>query len=233
MSVFDDRALRAQAQGVMWSAYFLATAGMVVGVGRLFQPGPPWTSALLGLAPLSLAAVAIAPELFEFTWRGGNRRINPYLAAPALFAMMIGLAQQVESYVLPLAGALVGAGVFLALSLIGRSRPGIASPLTMQFIVALAGAGLGYATVAMADVDFDKSTPVTLQVTVLDKYTTHGRSSTGYHLRLPPFAMRTKPSSISVSSATYTALNPGDQVCVLEHAGALGLPWFTAKTCGT
>jgi hypothetical protein len=34
-----------------------------------------------------------------------------------------------------------------------------------------------------------------------------------------------------VGYGAYAALRPGDRVCVLEHHGAIGLPWVTARLC--
>ena len=67
---------------------------------------------------------------------------------------------------------------------------------------------------------------------VLDKYITRSRSSTTYHLQVPPFAGRRAPSTVTVPYAAYAALSPGDRVCIAEHRGAIGLPWVSARLCG-
>jgi hypothetical protein len=107
----------------------------------------------------------------------------------------------------------------------------LTSPLTYQITMAVLGAAVGYGAVVALDVDYDGSPPATLPVPVLDKYVTRGRNSTTYHLRVPPFGARRRPSSVTVQYATYVALNPGDQACVLEHPGAIGVPWVTARLC--
>jgi hypothetical protein len=230
MSVIDDGGA-ARAASARLAGYGLAAAATGALFARYFYPGPTFTTALLLLSLGALAFAALAPELFEMTWRGGWRGMSPFIGAPSLFVFFVGLVTQVEDVVLPLAGAAAGAAALMLLSLKTRARPGLGNPLVMQAMVTVCGAALGYGAVVLADVDFDKSTPASLQVQVLDKYVTHGRSSTAYHLRLPPFANRTKPSSVTVSRRTYQALNPGDTACVLEHRGALGLKWIAARAC--
>jgi hypothetical protein len=110
-------------------------------------------------------------------------------------------------------------------------RPGLTSPLTFQIMAALLGAAVGYGAVVALDVDYDGSPPAVLSEPVIDKYVTTSRSSVRYHLRVPPFADRKAVSSLNVDGVTYRALKPGDMVCVLEHHGAIGLPWITARLC--
>jgi hypothetical protein len=110
-------------------------------------------------------------------------------------------------------------------------RPGLSSPITFQIMVAALGAALGYGAVVALDVDYDLSPPAVLPVQVLDKYITSSRSGVRYHVRVPPFAARKAVSSLNVDGVTYRTLQPGQVVCVLEHRGAIGLPWATARLC--
>ncbi len=230
MTLVDDGGARAGAIA-RWAGYGLAAAGTAAGVARILQPETVWSTLTLTLGFAVLALGALAPELFEIRLRRGGHNVNPLLGLPALLAFVMGVALQVEDITLPAAGALVGAGIVLVLTLQGRTRPGLRNPLGMQLILTTAGAMFGYGAVVLADIDYDRSAPQTLQVQVLEKYVTHGRSSTTHHLRVPPFASRKKESSVTVDRRTYAALNAGDLVCVVEHKGALGLPWFTARTC--
>jgi hypothetical protein len=191
-----------------------------------------WSGVLLIAAVVGLAVVVHAPEAFETRWRGGARRLNPLVGAPAYLLFFIALTDQVDDLTLPVAGAAVGAAVLLMISMRGLKRAGLASPLTYQIMMAVLGAAVGYGAVISLDVDYDGSPPAVLSVPVLDKYVTRGRNSTTYHLRVPAFGARRGPSSVTVQYAAYLALNPGDQVCVLEHRGAIGLPWVTARLCG-
>jgi hypothetical protein len=211
--------------------YGAAALGVAATVMRLVQPGPLWSAVLLVTAVASLAAMVRAPEAFVTRYRGGRRGINILVGAPAAILFFIGITDQVDDITLPVAGAAVGVAVMLMVSMRGLGRPGLASPLTYQIVMAVLGAAAGYGALVALDVDYDGSPPAVLPVPVLDKYLTHGRNSTGYHLRVPPFADRKTVSSLNVDAATYRALQTGDQVCVLEHRGAIGLPWVTARLC--
>jgi hypothetical protein len=215
--------------------YGAAAVGTAALLMRVIQPGPVWTAVLLLAAFASLTAVVRAPEAFEMNYRrrfgGETRGVNILVGAPAAFLFFIGLTDQVDDITLPVAGAAVGAAAMLMVSMRALDRSSLASPLTYQVMMAVLGAAAGYGALVALDVDYDGSAPAILPVPVLDKYVTHGRSSTTYHLRVPPFADRRAASSLTVNAATYRALNAGDMVCVLEHRGAIGLPWVTARLC--
>lgn len=214
-----------------WIGYGLAGVGTAAVLLRVIQPGPVWSAVLLIAAVLGLAVVVRAPEAFETRYRGGARRLNVLVGAPAAFLFFIAITDQVDDITLPVAGAAVGAAVLLMASMRALDRPGLASPLTYQIMMAVLGAAAGYGAVVALDVDYDGAPPAVLSAPVLDKYVTTSRSSVRYHLRVPPFADRKAASSLNVDGATYRALEPGDMVCVLEHHGALGLPWVTARLC--
>lgn len=211
--------------------YGAAAVGTAATVMRLIQPGPLWSAVLLVAALAALAAAVRAPEAFEIPYRGGRRRINFLVGAPAAFLFFIGITDQVDDITLPVAGAAVGAAAMLMVSMRGLGRPGLASPLTYQIVMAVLGAAVGYGGVVALDVDYDTSPPAILSEPVLGKYTTSSRSGLRYHLRVPPFADRKAISSLNVDAAAYGSLQTGDRVCVLEHRGAIGLPWVTARLC--
>jgi hypothetical protein len=211
--------------------YGAAAVGTAALLMRAVQPGPLWTAVLLITAFASLAVVVRAPEAFEMRYRGGTRGINIMVGAPAAFLFFIGITDQIDDITLPVAGAAVGVAVMLMVSLRGLGRPGLSSPLTYQITIAVLGAAVGYGALVSLDVDYDGSPPAVLPVQVLDRYVTYGRHSTAYHLRVPPFAGRKSASSLKVDAATYRSLQTGGWVCVLEHRGAIGLPWVTARLC--
>jgi hypothetical protein len=231
MSVSEPGGVEMDVGTLRWIGYGLAAAGTAATILRVVQPGPLWSGVLLIAAVMGVAVVVRAPEAFETRWRGGSRRLNPLVGAPAYFLFFIALTDQVDDLTVPVAGAAVGAAILLMVSMRGLGRPGLTSPLTYQIMMAILGAAAGYGAVVALDVDYDGSPPAVLTVPVQDKYFTTSRSSTTYHLRVPPFGDRKKPSSINVNRATYSALRPGDEVCVLEHKGAIGLPWVTARLC--
>jgi hypothetical protein len=231
MSVLQQGVALRGGSTVRWAGYALVVAGTAAALAKVFQPGPIWSTTVLVIAISALVVIAKAPEVFETTWRGGARRLNPLIGAPAALLFLVELPAQVDAVTLPLAAAALGAAALLLVSIRGSSRPGLASPISFQITLTIFGAALGYGGVVAADVDYDRSPPAIVPVQVLDKFATHGRSSTTYHLRVPPFASRKALSSLTVSYATYSALRPGDLVCVLEHRGAIGLPWVTARLC--
>lgn len=214
-----------------WIGYGLAAVGTAAVLMRVIQPGPAWSAVLLIAAVGGLAVVVRFPEAFETRYRGGTRRLNVLVGAPAALLFLIAITDQVDDIALPVAGAAVGAAVLLMASMRALGRPGLASPLTYQITMAVLGAAAGYGALVALDVDYDGSRPAILAAPVLEKYVTTSRSSVSYHLRVPPFGNRKAVSSLKVDAATYRALKPGDMVCVLEHHGALGLPWVTARLC--
>ena len=232
MSVSQPGDLLPEVAAARWIGYGLAALGLAVFVARLVQPGALWTSVLLAIAVFCLAVMVRAPEAFETRWRGGGRRLNPLVGAPAFLLFFVALSDQVDDVTLPVAGAAVGAAVLLMASARALGRPGLTGPLAFQIISALLGAAIGYGAVVALDVDYDVSSPAVLPVSVLDKYITTSRSSVSYHVRVPAFGARRTASSLKVDRSTYASLNPGAQVCVLEHRGAIGLPWVTARLCG-
>ncbi len=231
MSVSESSDALPEVSTLRWVGYGLAGLGVAVFVARLMQPGSLWTSVLLIIAVFSLGIMLRAPEAFETRWRGGGRRLNPLVGVPAFLLFFVALTDQVDDITLPVAGAAVGAAVLLMASSRALGRPGLTSPLAFQIIAALLGAAIGYGALVALDVDYDGAPPAVLPVPVLDKYITTSRSAVGYHLRVPAFGARRTVSSLKVDRPTYDALNPGAQVCVLEHRGALGLPWVTARLC--
>ena len=124
------------------------------------------------------------------------------------------------------AGALLGCGGGL---LVWR-RPGVAGPWQMMIVLGLIGAGLGYGAPGMIDTRFDTAQPQQFRATVSAMHISRGKS-TSYYLSLTPWGPRTGPSDVSVSSSLYNQLNPGDEVCIALHAGALGVPWFAVAQC--
>jgi hypothetical protein len=101
----------------------------------------------------------------------------------------------------------------------------------MMISIAVIGGLYGYGAAVVADVQLDPAPATPIQAPVLEKYVTHSKSSTNYHVRLPPWGPRTRPDSVDVSRSTYFELQVGDPLCILEHPGALGLAWFTTGVC--
>ena len=230
MSAVEDGSDATPRWQVQLVGYGLVAAGLGLGVADILWPDPLTAAALLLAAPAALLVGASAPEAFEVRWRQ-SRGLNPVLGAPATFVLVLGLVRQLVDPTLALVVGAVSAAALAGLGFGARNRPELQGPLTLMLVLAVCGALYGYGATVILDVQLDPSAPVVVQAPVLEKFVTHGRSSTAYHLRLGPWGARTTPNVVDVSSATYGTLAPGDVACVIEHPGALGLAWFTVRTC--
>ena len=111
MSVSEQGVAWPEVGALRWAGWGLAAAGTAATLMRAFEPGPLWSGALLVAAVLGLAVVTKAPEAFETRYRGGARRLNPLVGAPAACLFFIGMTAQVDALTLPVAGAAVGAAM--------------------------------------------------------------------------------------------------------------------------
>jgi hypothetical protein len=125
-----------------------------------------------------------------------------------------------------------------------------ATPVTLAYLAAFATASGGgaarrgsllavlfftglysYALVAVSDTLGDQGATSSYSAQVLGKHESHGRS-TSYTLTLAPWGSQQQTSSVGVSSATYRAVVPGDEVCIQQHPGNLHIPWYRVEACG-
>jgi len=102
--------------------------------------------------------------------------------------------------------------------------------LTAVAVVLIALCGYGLGLVALGNTYFDTAPGHDYRVAVLDKYESHGRS-TSYHLTLAPWGPRTGPQRMQVSAALYRAVTRGGDVCVHQGPGALRASWYEVKAC--
>jgi hypothetical protein len=92
-------------------------------------------------------------------------------------------------------------------------------------------AAYGYGAVVLGNSELDAAAGRNYRVEVLAMHYSHGSRSTTYYLTLAPWGPRTRPEDVSVARNLYSATRPGEQVCVHQGAGALGIGWYVVKTC--
>lgn len=230
MSTVDDASPTASRWPIQVICYALTAAGLALGIADILRPDPATAAALLLVAPLALLVAASAPEAFEVRLRV-SKILNPLLGVPTVIVLVMALVRQLVDPTWAIVSGVVGATTFLAMGFFARARPGLQSPAAMMFLLAVSGGLYGYGAIVLADVQFDMSPTTVIHVPVTGKFLTYGRDSTGYHLRLAPWGARTTPNEVEVPHAAYDALRPGALACIIQHPGALGLAWFTARTC--
>lgn len=210
--------------------YALVIVSAVFGIVALFERAAPLAAADIVLAIATVLVMLWAPELFEISGRRKTRGMNPIFMAPAGLVLLAGVENDFVDiaplFVAAAAGALLACGV----ALLSWRRPGVAGPWQFMILVGLIGGALGYGAPAMVDIRFDASQPQPFRSIVSSTHVSHGRS-TSYHLSLAPWGPRTTASDVSVSSSFYNQINPGAEVCIGLHGGALSIPWFVVHLC--
>jgi hypothetical protein len=224
-----------------WTGYGLAALSVVVFLACIVLRAPSLAIVLLAIAVVSLVVVFRAPEAFETLGPGRGkglnltipdsttRGFNLLVGAPTFLLGFFAMGAQFEDYTVPIAGALVGAIVLLVVGMVALSRSVMDSPIWFLMVAFVMGAIIGYSALAIVNALFDGSPPVTLSAPVLDGYVNYStrapREPIGYHLHIAPYGARRGASWLSVSHDVYAAHQPGSEVCLIEHRGAVGLPW--------
>ena len=230
MSTVEDASPTASRWQIQLICYGLTAAGVVLGIADMVRPDPLTAAALLLVAPLALLIAASAPAAFEVRL-GLSKILNPLLGVPTVLVLVMALVRQLVDPTWAVVSSAVGAAMFLALGFAARVRPGLQSPIAMMVLLAVSGGLYGYGAIVLADVQFDTSPTTVVQAPVTGKFLTYDLPSTHYHLRLAPWGARTTPNEVEVPHAVYDALGPGALACIVQHPGALGLAWLTARTC--
>lgn len=151
----------------------------------------------------------------------------PILAGFALLIRASGL-HFISNQPLLIIAAPIALGYMAAFAAAGNrglSRPGLL--LGILFFVGL----YSYSLAMVADTLGDHGDVQTYSAQVLGKHISSGRS-TSFYLQLAPWGPKTEPSQVSVSSSTYRAVTPGDEVCLQLHPGNLHAPWYRLAACG-
>jgi len=233
MSIVDEREPGFSPLQIRVAGYVVTGLAVAAGIAAIFVKTQLVTATDLALALASIVFPVWAPELFEITTRSRGRTgrgANPFMLIPALLAFMAALMNDFASVQPLLIGAAAGVAVAGGIAWLRRMRPGVAGPIQLVVLAAMAGGLLGFGAPALIDVRFDGAPAQPYRATVASMYVSHGKSTT-YNLRLAPWGPMAQSGSVQVSSALYSALNPGDQVCVAWHGGALSIPWYVLRQC--
>ncbi len=206
-----------------------------LGIIGLLVPG----AALLSSHPALIAALLAMPWLA--LWLA--RRLNPAASAdegegttvlgdffPALFMSAIGLTvialkmSNLEDWLKIIAPAVAAAVVMLALV-------AWAVPRMFRHPAALAAMGpflfiYAASTLAIANLYLDTAAPNDVVLDVTGKFTKPTRSGTLHYLLVLPWHSTKPADEVKVNAGFYQFIQPGQQVCIHNHAGAFGLPWY-------
>ena len=219
---------------VAWTGYGLSGISCVLSFLDQYKPNP-WVALVLLILPLVVMALLLqSPLSFEISQRrnGISRRtVNYGLAAPfGLLLVANTFHAQVEP-LWPLFPAAFAGLAMLATTWTLKDRQALARPNSLVLLATVCGAVYGYAATSLADIQFDTSPGVTVPVEVIDQSRSCGRSCR-YQLKLAAVGGRLQPGWVDVSSYLYYRVRAGDTVCMINHPGALTLPWYTTGLCG-
>jgi hypothetical protein len=85
----------------------------------------------------------------------------------------------------------------------------------------------GYAATLQLNFVLDRSPDTVFRSVVAGKTHTKGN----WRLQIQPWGLEQETRKISVPPKLFKAVQPGDAVCMVQRAGALGIAWYTAQAC--
>jgi hypothetical protein len=230
MSIVEDGGSRVSPGLTRAIGYALMALAAAAAIWNLAAPGATAALAAIVLTAAAIAIPAATPELFEVKGRWGGRGFNGLALLPPMFVAVSGVQVSLVDSLVPWIAAAAGAVAGVTIGLVQMSRPGIVGRGQLLLVQALAVGAFAFGATSVADARFDPSDGSAARTTVADKYVGHGRS-TSYNLKLAPWGPVSDVRTVSVSSTTYDALNPGDPVCLTLHPGGLGLAWYVLADC--
>ena len=77
----------------------------------------------------------------------------------------------------------------------------------------------------------DVSKPALHEVQVIDKYITHSKNGTAYHIRVDAWDVRSPYYRFTVPSAEYDRIRPGTPCTVTTKTGLFGFEWILSHVC--
>jgi hypothetical protein len=217
-----------------WRASALVLVTAVLCLWSLFTGDPPLpvliaTAAMPWLA--MLMARAEAPSRLV-----GRRRKNLVAAVMlpglAVGVVAFGMEEVAVDWRIPLIVALaLGAPItVLADAALHGSRV-IRGRAVTSLVIFCCMSVYAYGGLSLANARFDMASPERFRAAVLEKRITHGRYSTHWHLRLPPWGPQAEPSEAEVRASVYRAVAVGNSVCIDLHRGAFGIAWYIVERC--
>jgi hypothetical protein len=212
---------------------FLTWATGFAAVWGWFYPRPyPLVILLLSaIPPIAIYAGLRAKGVYQFD--GKRNDVRPSLAAPIIVPGLILSLRAISDFSFLrwqqlLSPILVVAVTMTALLAAADPKSGKQRWLILAtlFLAVAYGGGV----TAMADALLDRSAPQVLQVEVLHKHISSGRSTTWY-LHLAPWGPQDHAEDVSVSRSLYSSVQTGQIVCVYLYPGTLKIPWFQVARC--
>ena len=221
-----EKTLRRIAGGLSFAAYGLGFASFFE---RDASHALTW--ALIALPWVAILLVAKFAPFYRF---GGPRNspipdLTLALIGPGFF-LMLGVLRSVVpvGWEGPLCLSVLGSAM-LAGAAFWRD-PWLKQHRGIAVVLLLLCCSYGYGAGMQINALLDGSTPQTYRVVVTAKHVSHGKS-TSYHLSLAPWGPRASGQDLMVPYSRYAVLKPGDTVCMLLRAGALGVAWSELGRC--
>jgi hypothetical protein len=95
---------------------------------------------------------------------------------------------------------------------------------------AVVGVPLFFVVLKEANIDFDNAPPARYSAVLLGKHIETGKHKTPV-FTIGPWGPVKAADTDRVQFPVYEHTAVGDRVCVVLHAGALGIPWYTIERC--
>ncbi len=205
-------------------------AGVIAAWALLYPHPRMWAIAACAAA---VVLVLVATVLKQGRWRINLNKNDPRPSvAIALLACIIGVAARAAFDVDTFdwqpwlaAAALVGVAGAVVMPMLFAELKSKGALVTVAIFAFVFGVGC----IGAANTLFDHSTAQIYKAELVDKYETHGRS-TSYTWVLAPWGP-SHGGSEGVDSDLYDQLNTGEVACVYFHPGALHMRWYTVSTC--
>lgn len=206
----------------------LSTISNLMVVAVLFTSHPVLTVILLSLPWLAIelarryGAAVSALDGDSASLRGN---LFPALLMPAIGLVIVALRMSnLEDWIKIITPTFVAGAVMLALLT-------WVVPKMVRYPGKLAVLGLCFSlyaasTLAIANLYFDNTPPNDVVLDVSGKFTRDSRSGTHYYLLVLPWGTTKPAQEVNVNDDFYQLIQPGQEVCIHNHAGAFGLPWY-------
>lgn len=210
-----------------WTVALSIISNLMV-VAALLTSHPVLTVILLALPWLAIelarrfgAAVSVL-DGDEASLRGN---LFPVLLMPAIGLAIVALRMSnLEDWIKIITPTLVAGVAMLALL-------AWVVPKMVRYPAKLAVLGLCFSlyaasTLAIANVYFDNTPPNDVVLDVSGKFVRDSRGGTHYYLLVLPWGTTKPAQEVNVNDDFYQLIQPGQEVCIHNHTGAFGLPWY-------
>jgi hypothetical protein len=226
LSELGIRRLRQLASGLNFAVYGLGLASFFVR-----DPNHLLICAMIALPWIAILLVGKFSPYFRF---GGPRStllpdLSLVLIIPGLFLTLRAL-QNIAPIGWEGPSLLTVFGSAILVGLAFWRDPWLKKHRGTTVLLLILCCSYGYGAGLQVNAILDRSTPHTYRVIVTSKNVSHGRS-TSYHLNLAPWGPNASGQNLMVAYSQYAAVKPGDTVCMLLRAGALGVAWSELSRC--